>query len=230
MVDYIRIEGKGLHDLYCDWTYALLEWVKRKEGEEALKPCLEYCKEVTSHAFYDQIKNVKTIEEKIQFFAEALRAHSSGPKESGNFKIYDDGEKVVIEVDPCGSGGRMRRGSSVTGSPSRLKEPFSLSATTKQEDWDWYMQGVPLYCLHCSIWHELMPLETGTIPTKFTNYVNDPAKPCIWVFYRKMEDIPAIYFHRIGYEKPKKPGEPLKKLSRKEALERLKGRKLGDSI
>ncbi len=58
-----------------------------------------------------------------------------------------------------------------------------------------------------------MPLETGSIPTKFTHYVGDPAKPCIWVFYRKAEDIPAVYFHRSGFEKPEKPGVPLKKLS-----------------
>jgi hypothetical protein len=27
LIDYVQVEGKGLHDLYCDWVYGILTWI-----------------------------------------------------------------------------------------------------------------------------------------------------------------------------------------------------------
>ncbi|MBA7665424.1 hypothetical protein ES703_73494 [subsurface metagenome] len=61
LIDYVQIEGKGLHDVYCDWTYALLTWIADNYGEEKPPEVLRYCKGKTSVAFYGQLKNLKTI-------------------------------------------------------------------------------------------------------------------------------------------------------------------------
>ena len=44
LIDYVQIEGKGLHDLYCDWVYGLLTWIADNCGEERLPEVLAYWK------------------------------------------------------------------------------------------------------------------------------------------------------------------------------------------
>ncbi|MFH0813718.1 MAG: hypothetical protein V2A69_12915, partial [Pseudomonadota bacterium] len=45
LVDYLHREGKGLHDLYCDWTYADLNYIAEKYGEEEVYHMLRNAKE-----------------------------------------------------------------------------------------------------------------------------------------------------------------------------------------
>ncbi len=203
LVDYVQIEGKGLHDLYCDWSYAFLTWIADNYGEEKLPEVLRYSKEKTGLAFYDQIKGLKTVKQLVQWYAEQMRAHRSGPGESGNIKVREDKDKFVIEFDPCGSGGRMRRGSLVDKTPARTGPPFNFGKTKKAYSWSWFMKDVPYYCLHCSIWHEIMPIETKGVPTKVTEYCPDPNAPCQFVFYKEPEQVPEKYYKRVGLEKKK---------------------------
>ena len=51
-----------------------------------------------------------TLEELVIRYAEVARAHWSGPGEVGSCTIKEDEEKYVMTFDPCGSGGRLRRG------------------------------------------------------------------------------------------------------------------------
>lgn len=203
LADYVQIEGKGLHDFYCDWSYALLTWIADNYGEDKLPDVLRYSKEKTGIAFYDQVKGLKTVKQLAQWFAEQMRAHRSGPGESGNFKIIEEKDKIVMEFDPCGSGGRMRRGSPVDKSGSRLGQPYALGKTKKEYPWSWFMKDVPYYCLHCSIWHEIIPIEAKGTPTKITKYCHDPKVPCKFIFYKNPEKVPAKYYKRVGLEKKK---------------------------
>jgi len=199
LVDYLSMEGKGLHDLYCDWTYADLTYIAEKYGEEEVYHILRYAKEVLSKVFYGNVPKL-TVEESVIFFSEAMRAHRTGPDELGDFVVREEPDRYVMEFDPCGSGGRMRRkGKDQT--PPRTGPPFNLGRTKKPYFWSWSKVGVPYYCVHCCIWHEIMPIETQGYPTKITEYSDDPNVPCVWLFYKKPELIPEKYFTRIGMKK-----------------------------
>ena len=130
LIDYVQIEGKGLHDFYCDWSYALLTWIADSYGEEKLLEVFRYSKEKTSHGFYD------------------------------------------------------------------------FGKTKKEYPWSWFMKDVPYYCLHCSIWHEMMPIEEKGAPTKVTEYNPDLDAPCKFYFYKKPELFPEKYCERVGLRKP----------------------------
>ncbi len=204
LIDYIQIEGKGLHDSYCDWVYGLLTWIADNCGEEKLLEVFKFSKEINAVAFYSQFKKFKTVKEFVQWFAEQLRAHRSGPGEKGEIKIWEEEDRYVISADPCGSGGRMRRGGELDKTPPRTEPPFNFGKTKKAYSWSWHMKDIPYYCLHCSIWHEMMSIQEKGAPTKITEYNPDPNVPCVSYFYKKPELVPEKYYKRVGLEKPHK--------------------------
>ena len=85
--------------------------------------------------------------------------------------------------------------------PPRTGPPTNLGKTSKPYFWSWSKAGVPYYCTHCCIWHEIMPIETQGYPLKVTEYSDDPNEPCKWYFYKRPELIPEEYFVRIGKKK-----------------------------
>ncbi|MBA7600752.1 hypothetical protein ES703_07811 [subsurface metagenome] len=203
LIDYVQIEGKGLHDFYSDWSYALLTWIADNCGEEKLLEVLRYSKEKTKAGFY-QLKGLKTVKQLVQWYAEGMRAHRSGPRETGEIKVWEEEDKYVIAFDPCGSGGRMRRTGELDKTPPRTGPPFDFGKTKKAYPWSWYMKGVPYYCLHCCVFHELVPMEATGAPSKITEYDPDPKAPCRFYFYKKPELVPEKYYKRVGLKKPDK--------------------------
>ncbi len=204
LVDYVQLEGKGLHDLYCDWVYALLTWIAEHEGEETLPAVLEYSKTKTGVAMFDQLKGLKTKKQVVQWYTEAMRAHRSGPGEQGVLDVHEEDDRFVISCNPCGAGGRMRRGSEVDGSPPRTEEPFNLGTTKKAYPWSWGKKNVSYYCLHCSLWHEVLAMQATGVPTRLVaDYDPDnPNAPCTMYFYKDPAKIPEEYYTRIGLTKP----------------------------
>ncbi len=98
-----------------------------------------------------------------------------------------------MSFDPCGSGGRMRRIGQLDGIPPRTGEPINLGVTKKAYTWSWGKTGVPYYCLHCSVWHEIMHIEKTGVPVKITDYDPDPEAPCVWYIYKDPQAIPEEF-------------------------------------
>jgi hypothetical protein len=150
----------------------------------------------------ERVKHLTSVKEVVHFYAEQMRAHRSGPGETGAIEVWEDDEKYVIAFDPCGAGGRMRRKGVVDGAPSRTEPPFSLGKTKEEHSWAWHMKDVPYFCLHCSVWHEVMAIEATGAPSKITEYDPDPDAPCRFYFYKSPELVPEKYYRRVGFEKP----------------------------
>lgn len=203
LVDYIQVEGKSLHDVYCDWAYALLTWISENCGEEKLLDVLRYCRDKVSPAFIDQMKRLGTKKQLVQWYAEQMRAHRSGPGESGRIEVWEEEDRYVILCDPCGAGGRLLRGSKVDNTPPRTEAPYNLGTTKKAYPWSWSRKNVPYYCLHCCVWHEIMAVENKGTPTRIADYDFNPNGPCRLYFYKEPELIPEEYYERVGLEKPK---------------------------
>jgi hypothetical protein len=200
-VDYVQHEFKWLHDLYCDWTWADLDYVAKTHGEEEVEKMLRYARELLMKTAYKGQGKVTPLDN-IRLFAEGMRAHRCGPGESGNIKIWEEKDRYVMEFDPCGSGGRQRRTGELDGLPPRNEEPFNLGCTKKAYSWSWGKENVPYYCLHCSVWHEIMMIERLGYPAKITDYNEDPNAPCRWYFYKDPKDVPEKYYERVGMKKP----------------------------
>jgi len=201
LAQYFVPESKGLHDLYCDWTYDLFDKIASKHGEEAM---FEILKETQStwmmrRTWKGLLK--MTPFQRLAINAEVFRAHRCGPRQQGELVLSEDEEKYTLLCDPCGSGGRMRRGDPVDGTPSRLGKPYNFGKTSKPYWWSWSQSGVPYYCIHCAV-NELLMIEWGGWPLWVTDYDPDPEKPCCWSFYKKPEFIPEKYWTRFKLVKP----------------------------
>jgi hypothetical protein len=202
LIEYLQDEGKGLHDAYVDWTYALLSWIANHAGEEKLIDVFKETQAAAAVALYSQMQGLKTPRQLVAWQAEQMRAHRSGPKESGNITVREEEDRYVLSFDPCGSGGRIRRTGELDKTPPRTGPPLNLGVTKKPYPWSWCMENVPYYCLHCCIWHEIVPIEAGKAPYP-TGYSPDPNNPCAMYFYKDPDKIPEEYYQKVGKEKPK---------------------------
>lgn len=201
LAKYTIAESKGLHDLFCDWLWDLLTQIANRFGEEALGDILR-----TSQGSWMLRRSWKgflgmTVEERLAVTAEIMRSHHGGPEQDGRLTIIEDEDRYSLIMDPCGSGGRMRRGDPVDGTPSRLGPPYNFGVTREAHDWSWGRTGVPYYCTHCAV-NEILPMEWGGHPLWVTEFNPDASKPCAWHFYKTAEAIPEEVYRRVGRTKP----------------------------
>ncbi len=204
LIDYLLPEGKRLHDVMCDWVYGFLNYLAETFGEEEVYRAQRSTAFLLKGTFSAQAAQM-TLPEYLAYQSESMRSHRCGPGEIGNFKIWEDKDRYVMSFDPCGSGGRIRRGSELDQSPPRTGPPYNLGKTKKAYPWSWGKAGVPYYCTHCCIISEIIPIETQGFPLRVCEYSDNPQDPCIWLFYKDPHLIPEKYYTRVGKVKdPKK--------------------------
>ncbi len=189
LVDYLKIEGRRIHEVQCDNIWALETAIANTLGEEALYQTLRQIGE----ANYRGLSKLTT-QEYVCLRAESERAERSGPNESGNITIVEEKDQYLLYLDPCGTGGRMRR-------EGKMNPPHNFGTTKKAYPWSWGKVGVPYYCLHCCIFSEILPIEWNGYPQRITGYPDNPNDPCVFHVYKKPELIPEEYFTRIGKTK-----------------------------
>jgi len=202
---YMVGESKGLHDLFCDWVWNLLTEVAKRHGEQDMIETLRATQSgwMMKRSWKGYLR--LPVETRVQLTAEIMRAHRSGPQQDGGITVTEDADSYAIVMDPCGSGGRMRRGDPVDGTPSRLGPPYDFGATQQPHDWSFSQKDVPYYCVHCAVNEDLM-MEWGGHPLWVTEYDPDAARPCAWRFYKRADAIPVRYYARAGRAKPP-PGD-----------------------
>jgi hypothetical protein len=202
LANYLIPEGKGLHDLFCDWIWDILTKIASRYGEEAVYTLCRATQETWMLKRTWKGLSKMPVEEQVYVNAEIMRSHRCGSKQDGGIEIIEDEYRYSIKMDPCGSGGRMRRGDPEGGTPSRLGPPYNFGATKKAYPWSWNRKNVPYYCIHCAV-NEILPIEWGGYPLWVTGYSDDASKPCYWHFYKKPELVPDTFFKRLGFKKPR---------------------------
>ncbi len=200
---YTIPEGKSLHDLFCDWIYDIYSKVGAEHGDEAVYKLSKSTQETWMMRRTWKAFTKIPVEDQVALTAEIMRHHRGGPKQDGELEIIEEDDRISIKMDPCGSGGRMRRGDPVDRTPSRLGPPYNFGKTEKGYPWCWGKKDVPYYCIHCAV-NEILPIEWGGYPLWVTGYSDDHEAPCYWHFYRDPKLIPEEYFTRLGFEKPAK--------------------------
>jgi hypothetical protein len=200
LADYTIGESKSLHDLFCDWIWHLLTAIAARHGEAEMHEMLRASQTGWMRRSWSGFLRLP-VASRVQLTAEIMRAHHGGPAQDGTLKIEEDDASFAIVMDPCGSGGRMRRGDPVDGTPSRLGPPYSFGTTKEPHPWSFGRKDVPYYCVHCAV-NETLMMEWGGHPLWVTEFDPDAAKPCVWRFYKTAEAIPVKFYARAGREKP----------------------------
>lgn len=130
-------------------------------------------------------------DELAAMLADHLRAHLSGPGQEGAISIVEEPDRYRLVMDPCGSGGTLRRGDDAALGTFTEASPLTWNRT----------DGVPAYCAHCAL-NEATSLARLGYPAWVTDFDPDPARPCAWVIYKDRGKIPAAYYERLGHPAP----------------------------
>lgn len=199
----LRTQQWQVHDDLTDWVWGMLSVFQRRLGEDAMEEVYRETQESWVTERYRLLPDL-TQREKFELTIEGMRAHFSGPAHRGAVEVTEDEEKWVLAFDPCGSGGRMRRGDPVVGQTSRMEPPYGFDDANGAHDWTWQQEGVCLYCAHCSFVNEIFPIEQTGAPLRVTEYPQDPHDQCRWTVYKREEAIPDWAYERVGKTPPRR--------------------------
>ena len=103
---YMLPEGKGLHDLYCDWIWDIFTKTALEHGEEEVYKLCRSTQEtwMMKRTWKGLLK--MTVEERVHLNAEVMRTHRCGPNLDGRIEIIEDKLKkmkcnrIELTIDP----------------------------------------------------------------------------------------------------------------------------------
>ena len=186
----------------CHEAFGL--WIAKQDaifGEEKFGPAMRATMEDWVSVRYQDMLDMSA-EELLQLTVEGLRGEFFGPELLGDLEVSEEDDRYVLAFDPCGTGGRMRRGVPQFGTPARTEPPYSFGLSHEAHDWSWNEKGVCLYCTHCADVNELLPIDRVGRPMRVTEHPRNPGDKCRWYIYKKPELIPEEFYRRVGRRRP----------------------------
>ena len=195
--DALREAHLRVHDNQADWSWALLTVLQEALGEATMGEVMRATMEPWLKERYATLGSM-TPEEIFELTIEGMRGHFVGPGRSGEVIVRDEPDRWVMEFDPCGTGGRMRRGDPSRGQAPRTEAPHAFATIEGAYDWTWNQPGVCTYCAHCAVVNEILPIEQHGTPMRVTDYPENPGDRCRWTVYKDPSFVPLDAFTRVG--------------------------------
>jgi len=215
-LDQFKESWRRCHDRDVDHTYGLMSEIKTRFGEAAIADMYQrvllplfvwrYEKfDIDKHPWDQALEVLMTVA------CEAMRGHLVGPERTGDFELVEEEDRFILRFDPCGSGGRTVRGDWIEGTPARMEQPYNWKVSEEESSWNHYTKGVCLYCSHCIILMEEMPMDRFGYPVRvidppvYPDTNRDPAvrQRCQWQMFKDPTKVPEEYYKRVGRTKPK---------------------------
>ncbi|CAN5668715.1 hypothetical protein BH23CHL8_BH23CHL8_16680 [soil metagenome] len=203
------------HDRDVDHTYALMSLIKEELGEPAIREMYDRVLLplfVWRYEKFDIDKHPwdEALEVLMLVACEAMRGHLVGPERTGDFELIETEDRFILRFDPCGSGQRTVRGDWIEDTPARMEPPYGWKVTEEEHPWNHYTKGVCLYCAHCIILMEEMPIDRFGYPVRVidpptypdTNRDPEVRQKCQWQMFKDPTQVPEEYYTRVGRTKP----------------------------
>lgn len=214
-MDQAKEIWRQTHDRDVDRTYGYMSEVAERYGDDAIPQMYErvllplfawrYEKfDIDKHPWDEGLETLMYVA------CEAMRGHLVGPERTGDFELIEEDDRFILRFDPCGSGGRTVRGDRIEGTQPRMEPPYEWRVTQEERDWNHYQKGVCLYCAHCIILMEQMPMDRFGYPVRvidppvYPDTDPDPQRRqrCQWTMFKDPTAVPAELYTRAGREKP----------------------------
>jgi hypothetical protein len=203
------------HDRDVDMTYCYMSETAARYGDDAiprmydrvLLPLFAWRYEkfdIDKHPWDEGLETLMYVA------CEAMRGHLVGPERTGDFELEEFEDRFVLRFDPCGSGQRTIRGDWIENTPARMEEPYNWRVAEEERDWNHFTKGVCLYCAHCVILMEHMPIDRFGYPVRVvdppvypdTNKDPNVRQRCQWTMYKDPTQVPEEMYTRTGRVKP----------------------------
>jgi hypothetical protein len=200
-IEDLRKVQREVHDAQAAWCWGLLTLFRDSLGEDRMEEVLRVSMEPWASERYARLSDMSP-NEMFELAIEGMRGHFCGPDGEGRIAVEEDDEKWVLSFDPCGSGGRMRRGVPERDDTSLTDPPYSFGHAERAHDWSWGRAGVCLYCAHCALVNEILPIEATGVPMRVTDYPDDPDDVCRWTIFKSAAFVPDWAYERVGKGPP----------------------------
>lgn len=215
LLDQMKETWRQCHDRDVDHTYALMSLIKEELGEPAVRDMYDrvllplfvwrYEKfDIDKHPWDEGLEVLMLVA------CEAMRGHLVGPERTGDFELIETVDRFILRFDSCGSGQRTVRGDWIEDTPARMEPPYGWKVTEEKNSWNHYTPGVCLYCTHCIILMEEMPIDRFGYPVRvidppvYPDTNRDPGarQQCQWQMFKDPTKVPEEYYERVGRKKP----------------------------
>ena len=183
---------RSLQHYSVEWITSLLSFVARELGEDGVERAL---RATGNELVVPRRAAGATPWEDLPAAARAKVITRAMLANGGTVAVTEDDDAIRLSFR-CGSGGRLvdeARYDTEGGPYYTLRE---RAARTFMRD------SLPVYCAHCSIHNELMPLERGGVPTSIEEPTNGPGGRCVHVVPKDARDLPADAYTRLGLTPP----------------------------
>lgn len=215
LMEVAKETWRQCHDRDVDHTYALMSLIKEQLGEPAIRDMYDRVLMPLFVWRYEKFDIDKypwddSLEVLMLVACEAMRGHLVGPERTGDMELIETEDRFILRFDPCGSGQRTVRGDWIEGTPARMEPPYSWKTTEEKHSWNHYTPGVCLYCTHCIILMEEMPMDRFGYPVRVidpptypdTNKDPNVRQKCQWQMFKDPTKVPEEYYTRVGRVKP----------------------------
>ena len=214
LMDEAKELWRRTHDRDIDTIYCYMSEIAARYGDDAiprmydrlLLPLFAWRYEKFDIDKYPWDEGLETL---LYVSCEAMRGHLTGPERMGDFEFAEYADRYELQFDACGSGGRSMRGDPIEGTPARMEAPYNFRVSEVERDWNHYQKGVCLYCAHCVILMEHMPMDRYGYPIRVVDppvygEVDESGAPqkCRWTMYKDPTSVPEVFYERSGRVKP----------------------------
>jgi hypothetical protein len=181
LIDDAAERTRGLQVYSIEWITSLLSFIGRELGEDGVERALRANHEDFIAARRDPEGAPSwdalpaTVRAKV--IARAMVANG------GTCEVGEDDDKIVLSFH-CGSGGRLIDEGRYedAGGPHLVLHERGPRTFDRDE--------LPVYCAHCSVHNEMIPLEAGGTPTSIEHPPTRPGEPCVHHVYKDVDAIP----------------------------------------
>lgn len=214
-LDTMKETWRQTHDRDVDHTYGLMSAIQERHGGEGivamydrlLLPLFAWRYEKFDIDKHPWDEGLETL---VQVACEAMRGHLVGPERTGDFELVETDDAFILRFDPCGSGQRTIRGDWIENTPARMEPPYNWGVSQEEASWNHFTKGVCLYCAHCIILMEEMPMDRFGYPVRvvdppiYPDTDRDPnvRQQCQWTMYKDPTAVPEEVYVRVGRTKP----------------------------
>jgi hypothetical protein len=202
-LDAMTETWRQAHDRDADHAHGLMQEVKARFGEDAIGPMFERVLLPLFAWRYDKFDVDRTpwpesLDTLMLVGCEAMRGHLVGPERTGDFELVETEDRFTLRFDPCGTGGRTLR----------TEAPDALPVSEEPHTWNHGEPGVCVYCAHCIVLQEEMPIDRFGYPLR----VIDPPRrtedgltqggQCQWTLFKDLAAVPDEVYERVGRTRP----------------------------
>lgn len=191
-VELLRVRWCSVHDFLVVWIQELLTSLAADFGEEAVLESVRHAYESIWRPRYATWDSMTPLE-RLQLSVEGMRGHLSGTGRRGDVGVFEEPDRYVMVLDPCGSCGVLRR-----GDPDSGRVPWPVAGNQRPHAWAWMRSGVGWYAMHSPIAMEYLWYERGEQPLRPLEGC-DGAGPCHWYIYKDRLTTRSVHRESMGF-------------------------------